>query len=107
MVKQNCWEETMNSENPLKDRNNLERVKISVDNFKANRKVLKSGKTFGQIQSAFIYRHHNEHRVWLYVPKQKNIPCSTGLHWCNKVYSHKSGRVARKSYRWLLECGRE
>ena len=62
----------MNSENPLKDRNNLERVKISVDNFKANRKIfnrqnqeatLKSGKTFGQIQSAFIYRHHNEHRV--------------------------------------------
>ena len=37
-VQQNCWEETMNSENPLQGGNNLQGVKISVENFKAKRK---------------------------------------------------------------------
>ena len=33
-----------------------------------------------------------------------NIPNSTKIHWCNKVYSHRSGRHARDTCRWLLEC---
>ena len=33
-----------------------------------------------------------------------NIPNSTETHWCNKVYSHWSGRHARETCRWLLEC---
>ena len=39
--------------------------------------------------------------------ERRNIPYSTEIHWCNKVHSHKSGRVARKNYQRLLECGRE
>ena len=39
--------------------------------------------------------------------ERRNIPHSTDMHWCNKVCSHKSGRVAGKSERWFLECGRE
>ena len=55
MVQQHCQGETTNSESPLQDRNNLQRVKISVVNFKANREVFNrqsqemtrnAGKTF-------------------------------------------------------------
>ena len=34
----------------------------------------------------------------------RNIPDSTEIQWCNKVYLHWSGRHARKTCRWLLEC---
>ena len=34
---------------------------------------------------------------------QRNIPYSTEIHWCNKIYSYWSGRHAREKYRWLLE----
>ena len=34
----------------------------------------------------------------------RNIPYSTKIRWCNKVYSYWSGRHARKTYWWLLEC---
>ena len=59
MVQQNCHEGTTNSENPLKGGNNLVGVKISVENFKANRKglnrqnqkkTLKPGKTPGRFK---------------------------------------------------------
>ena len=64
MGQQNCQEETTNSENPLKARTNLQGVKISVENFNANRQglsrqkqkmTLKVGETFGQSKrTAFI-----------------------------------------------------
>ena len=34
----------------------------------------------------------------------RNIPYSTKIHWFTKVYSHWSGRHARETRRWLLEC---
>ena len=34
----------------------------------------------------------------------RNISYSTGIHWCHKVYLHWSGRHARETCRWLLEC---
>ena len=33
----------------------------------------------------------------------RNIPYSTKIFWCNKVYSDWSGRFARERCRWLLE----
>ena len=36
--------------------------------------TLKPGKTFWSIQGDFIYRHHNEPRVKLYVPKEETFP---------------------------------
>ena len=33
----------------------------------------------------------------------RNIPCSTEIHWRNRVYSYWSGRVTREDWR-LLEC---
>ena len=59
MVQQNCQEETTNSENPLFGGNYLKGVKISVENFKANKKghnrqsqkvSLKSGETSGRLK---------------------------------------------------------
>ena len=64
MAQQNCQEETTNSENPLKDGNKPQGVKISVENFKANREclnrqnqqmTLKLGKTSGRFKvTSFI-----------------------------------------------------
>ena len=76
-------------------------MEISVENFKANWKVLnrqnqqmtlKPRKTFGlfKLTSSVVMTVNLEFNSW-----------------CNKVYSHKSGRVARQPYRWSLECGRE
>ena len=101
----NCQEETTNSENPLQGVNNLWGVKISEENFKANWKGFQPTETkddaearrdIWSIQGDVMYRHHNEPRVQLYVPKRRNIPYSIEIHWCNKVYSHWSGRHARK-----------
>ena len=36
--------------------------------------TLKPGKTFWSVQGDFIYRHHNEPRVQLYVPKEETFP---------------------------------
>ena len=53
---------------------------------------------------------------WLHLPSSqwtssstpraegRNIHHSTEIHWCNKVYSYWSGRHARETCRWLLEC---
>ena len=57
-------------------------------------------KDFWSVQGDFIHRRHTEPRVQLNVPKElKYIDVTRS--------THKSGRVARKSYRWLLEGGRE
>ena len=46
-------------------------VKISVENFKANRKGLnRRSHDFWSIEGDFIYRHHIEPRVHLHVPKE-------------------------------------
>ena len=82
-AQQNCWEVMINSENPLQDRNNLWRVKISVENFKANRKVFKptesrddaeAWKDFCSVKGDFIYRHHIKPRVQIHVPKGETFP---------------------------------
>ena len=105
-VQQNCWEQTMNSENPLQDRNNLKRVKISVNNFKANRKVfnrqnqettLKSGKTFGQFKvvSFIVITMNIEFNS---CAERKTFPVP--LEYIDVTRStHTNLDVARKSYR--------
>ena len=59
MAPQNCQSEITNSKNPLKGGNNLWGAKLSVENFKANRKgpnrqkqkmTLKPGKTSGRFK---------------------------------------------------------
>ena len=39
--------------------------------------------------------------------ERRNIPCSTEVHRCNKVYSHKSGRVQENRIDDCWECGSE
>ena len=71
MVQQNCEEEITNSKNPLQDGSTPRGVKISEENFSANRKSLNRLKwddaearaDFWSIQGDFIYRRHNEPRV--------------------------------------------
>ena len=63
-------------------------------------------RVFWSFHGDFIYRHHIE-LEFNPVCGKRNIPNSTEIHWWSKVYSHKSGRVARKLCRWLLERGRE
>ena len=55
---------------------------VSVENFKVNREslnrlsqqmTLKPVPTSGRFRSDFIYRHHNEPRVQLYVPKEETF----------------------------------
>ena len=69
---------------PLWGGNNLQGVKISEENFQANRKsvnrqiqkmTLKPKKDFWSIHGDFIYRHHTEPRVQLCVPKEETFPC--------------------------------
>ena len=48
-------------------------MKISVENFKANRK---HEKTFGRFKGNLICRHHTDPRVQLHVPKEETIPFS-------------------------------
>ena len=55
VVRQNCQEETTNFENPLWGRNLLWRVKISVENFKANRKSLDLQKQLMTLKSVPIF----------------------------------------------------
>ena len=79
MVRPNCQEETTNSENPLQDGNRPQGVKISVETFKAKRESLnrqnqKMTLKAVPTQGDFIYRHHNEPRVQLYVPKEETFP---------------------------------
>ena len=78
--------ETTNSEYPLQGAIKLWGVKISVENFKANRKLLNRQKQkmtleprrdFWSMQDDFIYRHHIEPRVQLHVPKEKTCL----FHW--------------------------
>ena len=82
MVQQNCKEETTNSENPLQDGNKTKGVLFSVKNFKANREslnlqkqqmTLKPVSTSGRSKGDFIFRHHNELRVQLHVPKEETF----------------------------------
>ena len=56
---------------------------LREENFKASRKglnrqkqkmTLKPGKTIWSIEGDFIYRHHTEPRVQLYVPKEETYP---------------------------------
>ena len=73
----------MNSDNPLKNRNLLHWVRISVWNCNANWESLtlqtqqmtpKPVPTSGRVQGDFIYRHHNEPRVQLFVSKEETFP---------------------------------
>ena len=59
---------------------------------------------FWSIQGDFIYRHHNEPRVQLHVPKEETITISTEGHWWYEACSNRSGCVTRKTYWRLLEC---
>ena len=63
---------------------------------------------FWSIQGDFIYRHHNETRVQLYVPQEETFPIplkyidvAGSTHTDLDVMQEK--RVARETYRRLLE----
>ena len=80
---QNRQEKTAYSKYPLQNRNNLYRVKISGEKFKANWKGFnrqnqkdddEARKDFGSIQGDFIQRHHLEPRVQLCVSKEETFP---------------------------------
>ena len=84
-VQQNCQEKTKNSGNPLSG-GSQPLAKISIGNFKANPEGFQPTEStddaaaranFWSIQHDFIYRHHNEPRVQLHVPEERNIPHPT------------------------------
>ena len=108
---------------------NRQRVNISVENFKANREslnlqkqqlTLKPVQTSGRskVTSSIVitmneWTHWRCPVEWVEPPgstlcaERRNIPFSTKIHWCNKVYLVWSGHHARRACLWLLECGRE
>ena len=59
---------------------------------------------FWSIQGDLFYRHHNETSSSTPCAERRNIPYSIEIHWCHKIYLHWSGRHARETCRWLLEC---
>ena len=82
MAQQNCWEETMNSENSLQGGNNLRSEDLSGElqgepqgpQPTESKDDAEAVKYFWSIQGDFIYRHHNEPRVQHHVPKKKHSP---------------------------------
>ena len=106
MEQQNCQEETTNSENPLCGGNNLSGAKIPVEAFKVNRESLNR-----QNQKMTLKSLPTSGRSKVTSSISSSTPCASGrnilysteIHWCNKVYSHWSGRHARETYWWLLE----
>ena len=78
------WEETTEPENPLWRREQLVRSEdLREENFKASRKGsqptgatddAEAKRDFWSIEGAFIYWHHIEPRVQLYVPKKETYP---------------------------------
>ena len=82
MVQQKCQEETTNSENPLWDGNKPKGARTSVENFKVNLEEFQPTESkddaearadVWSTQGDFIYRHHTEPRVQLYVPKEEKF----------------------------------
>ena len=76
MEQQDCMEEIMESEKPHGG-NNLQGVEISGKNFQETRRGLirqKQKMTLKLMEGDFIYRHHVEPRVQLYVPKEETFP---------------------------------
>ena len=83
MVQQNCQEETTNSENPLKGGNRPVRSEDLSGEIQGESGEsqpaqqtddVQARADFWSIQGDFIYRHHTEPRVQLYVPKEKTFP---------------------------------
>ena len=52
---------------------------------------------FWSVQGGFIYRHHNEPRVQLYVPNEESCPIPPKYIGVASGYLHKSGCVARET----------
>ena len=67
MVQQNCQEETAISENPPQGEPGVSQPAESSDDAEA-------WADFWSTQGDFIYRHHNEPRVQLCVPKEETLP---------------------------------
>ena len=83
MVRQNYQGETANSKNPLWDGNTPQGERISAENLTTLGKSFQPEETkddaearkdFWSIQGDFIYRHHIEPRVQLYVPREESFP---------------------------------
>ena len=82
MVQQNCQEETTNSENPLQDATKPKGAKFSVKKRQGESGESQPTETaddaearadFWSIQGDFIYRHHSEPRVQLFVLKEETF----------------------------------
>ena len=59
------------------------------------------------IQGNFIYRHHIEPRIQLYVPERRITPYSTENTLMSSGQLIRFGRSTRKMNWWLLECRRK
>ena len=109
MVQQNRQEGTTNSENHTLREPTVRSEDLSGELQGESGESQPTGPTddaearvdFWPIQGDFIYRHHIEFRVQLWVPKEATIFCSTVIHRCYKVNSYWSGRAARETY-WRL-----
>ena len=82
VVKQNCQEVTTNSEKPLWDGNKRKERRSQWRTSKRTGRVptdrikkvtLKPVPTSGRSKGGFLYRHHDEPRVQLFVPKEETF----------------------------------
>ena len=110
-AQQNCQEETTNSENPLwagttcmEWRSQWRTGRSSTD--RISRWRWSPERLLGDSWWLHLSSSHWTSSSTLCAEK-RNIPYSTAIHWCDQGNLHKSKCVARKKYRWLLECGRE
>ena len=106
MVQQNCQEETPRREQPVRSEDLNGEIQCEPEESQPTKPKddAEARAHFWSIQGDFIYRHHNEPRVQLYVPKEETFPIPLKIHWCYKVYTYWSGCVARKVDWRLLEC---
>ena len=83
MVQQHCLEETTNAENPLQRREQPVRSEDLSGEIQGESGESQPAEPtddaearadFWSIQGDFIFRHHNEPRVQLYVPKEETFP---------------------------------
>ena len=114
MVQLNCQEETTNSENPLlrqeqpvgvwrsQCRNSRRTGRVSTDRNKRWRwspERLLVDPRWLHLSSSQWTSSSTLCAEWRSIPYE--------IHWCHQGYLRKSGCVARKTKRWLLECARE
>ena len=65
----------------------------------------RSLKWFLSTTGDFIFRHHVEPRVKLYIPREESFPYSTEINWRYHNYTYVTGCDVGETNWWIQECG--